>query len=666
MERTQGRTRKCCRRVVSAAVIFVVFLSPFGAIAANVLTQHNDNLRTGANLQEFVLTTNNVSTAQFGKVFSRSVDGQMYAQPLYAHAVAISNQFYNVVYVCTESNSVYAFDADNAAASNALWHVNLGPPVPIADLNNCGDLSPIVGITSTPVIDPTTGTIYVDAKTVESGNYFHRLHALDIATGQEKFGGPVVVQASVPGTGDGGTNVSFDAQHEHNRPGLLLLSNVVYLAFGSHCDWAPYHGWLLGYGATNLQQVCAFNTTPNGGEGAIWSSGTGPAADSAGNIYVVTGNGSFDANTGGPDLGDTFMKLTVSNNTLAVATWFTPYNQAALDASDLDLGSGGTLLLPTTNMVVGIGKQGVLYLLNRDDMGGYSTANSDTNVLQEFQAVPSTCCIGPSPVYWNGPSNQFLFTWTGGDVMKAFNFTGSSIDTNPLAQGNATFTQSRPGGMSLSANLNVPGSGIVWGICNFQGGTIVAYDAGNVGHTLWTSQSKASRDSLGSYVKFASPTISNGKVYAPTGANQFVVYGLLTAPYQLWRQANFTSAELTNTSISGDVADPDGDGIPNLMEYALSLNPKVPDLNGLPNASVQNLAGTNHLTIAYKQVLYNTDISYTVQVSSDLVTWNSGPGFTAPIGPPVDNGNGTETWTVQDMAPSDSMPARFIRLKITH
>ena len=665
MKRIQGRTRKCCRRVVFAAVVFGVFLSPFGAIAANVLTQHNDNLRTGANLAEFVLTTSNVSPAQFGKVFSRSVDGQMYAQPLYVHAVTISNQFHNVVYVCTESNSVYAFDADNAAASNALWHVNLGPPVPISDLNNCGDLSPIVGITSTPVIDLTTGTIYVEAKTVESGNYFHRLHALDLATGQEKFGGPVVVQASVPGTGDGGTIVSFDAQHEFNRPGLLLLSNVVYLAFGSHCDWGPYHGWLLGYGATNLQQQSVFNTTPNGGEGAIWACGTAPAADANGNIYVVTGNGDFNADTGGPNLGDSFMKLSLSNNALTVASWFTPHDQAALSAADLDLGSGGTVLIPSTNMVVGIGKTGVLYLLNRDNMGGFTTASSDTNIVQEFQAVPSTCCIGQSPVYWNGPSNQFLFTWSGGDVIKAFNFTGSSIQTNPLAQGNPTLTQSRPGGISLSANLNVPGSGILWGICNLAGGTIVAYDAGNVGHVLWTSQSKASRDSLGSYVKFASPTITNGKVYAPTGANQLVVYGLLTAPYQLWQQANFTSAELTNSSISGDLADPDGDGIPNLMEYALGLNPKVPDLSGLPIASVQNLAGTNYLAIAYKQVLYNTDISYTVQVSSDLVTWNSGPGFTASIGPPVDNGNGTETWTVQDTVPSDSTSPRFIRLKIT-
>jgi hypothetical protein len=507
--------------------------------------------------------------------------------------------------------------------------------------------------------------MYVEAKTEESGTFFHRLHALDITTGQEKFGGPVVIQASVPGIGDGGTLVSFNAQYQHNRPGLLLVSNVVYLAYGAHCDWPPWHGWLFGYGATNLQQVYVLNTTPDGGEGGIWACGTGPAADSDGNIYVVTGNGSFDANTGGPDLGDTFMKLSSSNNALAVATWFTPYNQGTLNASDLDVGASGTLLLPTTNMVVGIGKKtGVLYLLNRDNMGGYSTANSDTNVLQEFQAVAPVCCGGPSPVYWNGPSNQFLFTWSSGDVIKAFDFTGSSIQTNPLAQGNVT--QDRPGGLSLSANGNVPGSGILWGICDGAGGMIVAYDAGNVGHELWNSQEKFTRDALGSYVKFASPTIANGKVYAPTGANQLVVYGQLTAPYQLWQQANFTAAELASPAISGDTADPAGDGIPNLMKYALGLNPNVPSLSGLPVASIQNIGGTNYLTMSYDAVLYNTDISYTVQVSSDLVTWNSGPGFTAPVGPPVDNCDGTETWTVSDLVPSDPLTARFLRLQVTH
>ena len=646
------------------AGVVLFLLLPLTASAVDVLTQHNDNLRTGANLQEFVLTTSNVNTAQFGKVFSRSVDAQMYAQPLYLHAVTISNQIRNVVYVCTESNSVYAFDADDAAASNALWHVNFGPAVPSSDLNNCGDLTPVVGITSTPVIDGTTGTIYIEAKTKESGNYFHRLHALDVATGQEKFGGPVTIQASVAGTGDGGSTITFNALHEFNRPGLLLSSNVVYIAFGSHCDWAPYHGWLIGYGATNLQQQYVFNTTPNGGEGAIWACGTGPAADANGNIYVVTGNGSFNANTGGPNLGDSYMKLSVSNNALAVATWFTPHDQATLNAADLDVGTGGIMLLPSTNWVVGAGKTGMMYLMNRDNMGGFTTANSDTNILQEFMGLAGTCCIGQSPVYWNGPTNQFLYYWSGSDVIKAFKFTGSSIQTTPLAQGSRT--QARPGGLSLSAQQNLPGTGILWGMYNLAGGTIVAYDAENVTHELYNSQQNPGRDSMGTLVKFASPTIANGKVYVPTGGNKLVVYGLLTAPYQIWRQANFTSAELTNSAVSGDTADPDADGVPNLAEYALGLSPKAPNPNGLPVASVQNLGGTNYLTIAYEQVLYDTDISYTVQISDDLVTWNSGPAFTAPVGSPVDNGDGTETWLVQDLIPSDTTTARFIRLKITH
>jgi hypothetical protein len=390
----------------------------------------------------------------------------------------------------------------------------------------------------------------------------------------------------------------------------------------------------------------------------------GPAADIIGNIYIVTGNGSFDANTGGPELSQSFMKLSISNNALAVASWFTPYNQGTLSGSDLDVGSGGTLLIPTTNLVLGICKTGELYLLNRDSMGGYSTASSDTNIVQEFAAVPSTCCVGQSPVYWNGPTNQFLFTWSGGDVIKAYKFTGSSIQTTPLAQG--TFTQARPGGISLSSLSNAPGTGIIWGMYNLANGAVVAYDAGNVAHELWDSQQNAVRDSLGNYVKFASPTISNGKVYVPTAASNLVVYGLLSAPYQIWRSSNFTAAELTNPAISGDLANPSGDGIPNLMAYAFGINPKVATQSGLPVTGIQNLGGTNYLAISYKEVLYDTDINYTVQVSSDLITWNCGPGYTTPIGLPTDNGDGTETWTVQDLTPLNATTEQFIRVEIAH
>src|ERR1039457_67269 len=305
-----GTTLVSLRDFVRAFQILSFLLlpaSPTPASTVNVLTQHNDNLRTGANLNEFVLTVSNVNTGQFGKLVTRTVDGQIYAQPLYVNGLIISNKLHNVVYIETEHNSVYAFDADDPAASNALWRVNLGASLPIADFSNCTDLKPEVGITSTPVIDLTSSTMYLDAKTeVVTGsvtNHFQRLHALNILTGQEKFGGPVAIQGSVPGTGTGsvGGTLAFDPLFQHSRAGLLLLSNTVYVAFGSHCDYGNYHGWLFGYNATNLQpQTTLFCTTPNGGGpagpggddggGGIWGSGMGPAADSSGNIYVTTGN----------------------------------------------------------------------------------------------------------------------------------------------------------------------------------------------------------------------------------------------------------------------------------------------------------------------------------------------------------------------------------------
>jgi hypothetical protein len=648
------------RLLVVSFLVFAYQLMP--AVAVNVLTQHNDNFRTGANLSEFVLTTSNVNTSQFGKLYTRArLDGQIYAQPLYVQGLTISNKTRNVIYVCTEHNGVYAFDADDAAASNALWHVNLGPSVPSSDLNNCGDLAPEVGITATPVIDLVGGTIYVAAKTKESGNYFHKLHALDLLTGLEKFGGPTVVQGFVLATG--GVTNTFNALHEHNRPGLLLSSNIVYLCYAGHCDWPPYHGWLFGYNATNLQQTCIFNSTPDGSDGGIWLSGMGPAVDENGDIYLATGNGTFDKNTGGRDLGDTSLKLTPSNGTVNVASWFTPHDQATLNAQDLDFGSGGPLLLPSTNLFVGIGKSGNIYLLNRSKLGGFVNSSSDTNIVQEFQVMTNKQIAGQSLVYWNGPTNQFIFTWCGFRVLNAYKFTGDNIQTNPLAA--ATVAQGKsPGGASLSANGNLASSAIVWGTHDGNGGTLRAYEAVNVANELWNSQQDVARDALGSYVKFCAPTIANGKVYVSTAASNLVVYGLLTPPYQLWQQANFSPAELADPTISGDTADPDGDSIPNLAEYAFNLNPKTANSSGLPISGVLNIGGSNYLTISYEQVLFNTDITCTVQVSGDLTTWNSGLGFTALVSI-VDHGNGTETITVRDTTPISLATSRFIRVRIS-
>ena len=368
------------------------------------------------------------------------------------------------MYVATEHDSVYAFDADDPAASNPLWHVNLGASVPNADFGNnggCVDINPELGISSTPVIDLTSGTMYVVAKTKVGSNHFQQLHALDILTGLDKFGGPVSIQGSVPGTGVGsaGGTLSFDPLFQHSRSALLLLSNTVYVAFGSHCDYGNYHGWLFGFNTTNLQQTTIFCTTPNAGGGpddgggGIWGSGMGPAVDASGNIYVATGNALLDANTGSLDYGDSVLKLSVSNGTVAVADWFSPHDQGNMFTNDLDLGAGGPVVIPSTNLLVIIGKTGVVYLINRQHLGGYVNFSSDTNIVQEFMAVSSTpYTIGQSPVYWKGPTTEFLYFWTHGMPVMQYSFNGSRIATTPVAVGSSTQTVDRVGGISLSAN----------------------------------------------------------------------------------------------------------------------------------------------------------------------------------------------------------------------
>jgi hypothetical protein len=394
--------RIICAAIV-AAVLCISVTAPHAGAQVNVLTYHNDNARTGQNLNETILTPGNVNVTTFGKLFSYPVDGYVYAQPLYVSSVQIPGSgIHNVVFVATEHDSVYAFDADNSAAG-LLWHVSFINPangvatVPAQDVLT-GDLVPEIGITSTPVIDGNTGTIYVVAKTKEvrqtTVHYVQRLHALDITTGAEKFGGPAVIAdtilaadgsfqyvsgPSVVGSGDGsldGQTVNFNALRQLNRPGLLLLNGIVYSAWGSHGDNDPYHGWLIGHDAQTLALVSVFNTTPNGGRGALWMSGGAPAADVNGNVYIATGNGTFAlTGSGSPGYGDSVLMLTPSGG-LNVTDFFTPWNQATLDVTDADLGSGGVLLLPDQpgpypHLMVTAGKPGAIYLIDRDDMGGY-------------------------------------------------------------------------------------------------------------------------------------------------------------------------------------------------------------------------------------------------------------------------------------------------------
>ena len=526
------------RRAAYGAVGLLFFGHALISIPAqaqtSVTTHHNDASRSGQNLSETILNTSNVNVNQFGKLFACPVDGYIYAQPLYMPQVNVSSALHNVAYVATENDSVYAFDADNGTQ---LWHINLGTPVPSTDISSTyKDLTPVIGITGTPVIDPVSSTLYLVAKTKDTSNntYHQTLHALDITSGAERPGSPVEITASVPGTGSGssGGTIAFQALYQLNRPGLLLLNGVVYIAFGSHGDIGPYHGWVLAYNASTLVQVAAFNTTPNGSEGAVWQGGQGLVADTD-NIYFMTGNGSFDANTGGTDYGDTVLKLSTSTG-LSVSDYFTPDNQSSLNQTDADLGSGGPILLPGTTSIVGGGKDGILRLINTASMGEFNLGLNAN--LQEFQATSGIIMIGP--VYWDSPNNgPVAYLWGPGDHLKAFQFTNGSFQTAPVSQS----TMTSPGGnsnaapLSISANGSASGTGILWAALSFSGdsnqqtvsGILRAFDASSLSTELWDSKQNAARDNVGNYAKFAPPTIANGKVYLATFSNQLLVYGLL-------------------------------------------------------------------------------------------------------------------------------------------
>jgi hypothetical protein len=491
----------------------------------HVLTQHNDFNRTGANTEEKILTTTSVTPQSFGKLFQVPVDGQVYAQPLFVGGVRGKN----VVYVATEHNSVYAFDADQGGAP--IWSVNLGSSMPSQDTGGCGLLSPEIGITSTPVINLAAQTIFVSAKTKENGAYFYRLHALDLATGAEKTNSPVTITASVRGSGDGssGGTITFDPKKHLNRPGLLLAGGKVVIAFGSNCDISPYHGWVMSYDEATLVQSAVFVDTPDGSQGGIWQGGVGLATDTAGNVYFVGGNGTFDGQT---NLGGSIVKLGPSTNALTVASWFAPGNIDALSQQDLDIGGTGALLVPGTNLLVTGGKQGFFYVVNRDAMGGQT--QTDGQIVQKFQATSAQAWGGPA--YWARGANPMMYVWGQGDNLKAYRFNGTTFDGAPTVN-TRTSTKGFPGGqLALSSNGDTPGTGIVWAthpnpnVPTFATGAgfIAAFNAEDITQQLWSSDTNA-RDTLGVVAKFAAPTIVNGHVYVGTLSGNLVVYGLLGA-----------------------------------------------------------------------------------------------------------------------------------------
>jgi IPT/TIG domain/Fibronectin type III domain len=504
-------------------------------------TYHNDNLRTGQNTGETVLTLSNVNQNQFGKLFSYPLDGIAFPSPLYVANVNIPGQgFHNVVYIETANDSAYAFDADGLV-STPLWHVSFlksgVTPVPCADTGECGDIPTQIGITSTPVIDPSSGTIYMVAATKEgANNWVQRLHALDITTGAEKFGGPVVLQASVPGTGTGsaGGTLAFDGLRENQRTGLLLSNGVIYLGFGSHGDNSPWHGWVLGYNATTLQQTMFYNATPNGNGGGIWQGGGGLATDTSGDIYFVTSNGDFDANTGGLDYGDSVQKLSTTGT---VVDYFTPHDQQNMSTNNLDLGAGGPVMLvdQTTgsfpHLLITAGKNGTIYVINRDNLGKYN-ANNDNQIVQSLPGVLPNGNFEAgnfsTPVFFNG----FVYFGAINDSLKAFQMTNGMLSATPSSE-TAAIYEARGASFAISANSS--SNGILWALQNNglsadndvgNPGVLFAYNANNLSTVLYNTSQAGSRDTLDLATKFSVPLVANGKVFVG-GQTQLNVYGLL-------------------------------------------------------------------------------------------------------------------------------------------
>ena len=510
-------------------------IPPTTALAPDIPTFHNDNARSGQNLQETVLNHQNVNVNSFGKVAFFTVDGKVDAQPLFLDKVSMSSGTHPTLYVATEHATVFAFDANTAAY---LWNTSLlGPGESTSDTRGCDEaISPEIGITATPVIDRTkgpNGAIYVVAMSKDAvGNYHQRLHALDVATGAELFGGPTEISGSFPGSGDNsnGVSVVFDPKQYKERAALLLLNGVVYTTWASHCDVRPYTGWVLGYDTTTLQQTYVLNVTPNGGGGAVWMSGAGPAADAAGNVYLLDGNGDFDDaqdSRGFPSLGNfgnAFLKLSSSGGVLSVSDYFEMYDESSENSEDVDLGSGGAILLPdltdaqgtVRHLGVGAGKDGNIYVVNRDSMGHYGPSNQ--NLYQEL-LKPLAGRVYSTPAYFNNT----IYYGSEGDNIKAFSIMNAQISPVPSGETGNMFPYP---GATPSISANGSNDGILWAVENGYAATLHAYDATNLSNELYNSnQAPYQRDQLGPGNKFITPTVVNGKVYVGTTYG-VAVYGL--------------------------------------------------------------------------------------------------------------------------------------------
>jgi hypothetical protein len=503
-----------------------------GNAQINVTTWHYDTARTGANPNETILSPSNVNSSSFVQYFSVPLDDNVYAQPLYMANVNIGGGTHSVIYAATENDSLYAIDATTGSVYWKKSFINPAAGIRAVTSNDigCTDLSPNIGITGTPVIDPTTGTLYLVTKTYENGIFYQRLHAIDISTSGEKFGGPVVISPSAGGTGGGssGGKIIFVPEIQNQRSALLLTNGHIIVAWGSHCDnnHTTYHGWVVSFKASTLAQETVFNVTPNGYQGGTWMSGSGLATDSNGYIYFSTGNGTYDGTT---DFGDSIVKLPppVAGVTWKPVDWFTPYNQSTLNSQDLDLGSGGVLLLPNLpngtlhqQLLVNAGKEGWIEVVDRNNMGKFcsSCSGKDTNIVDEIQGYMKNNHKG-APAYWNG--NLYY----GGDadhlLLFPFNTTTGSIPNQPTHTSTNFFSGH---GQVPSVSSNGNSNGVVWVLSNSTDGsqTLYAYDATDL-NILWSANTGSTA------VRYTTPVVANGMVYVGS-QKALSAYGLAVPP----------------------------------------------------------------------------------------------------------------------------------------
>lgn len=534
--------------VVRPALCCVIALAVSASAAqsqVNILTNRYDPQRTGANLAETTLTSLNVTASRFGKLYSLPVDGAVFAQPLYVSGLTIAGALRNVVYAATMNDKVYAFDADSPSPT-ALWVRDFTSPpgvtaVPITDivpanLNIIGN----VGVQSTPVIDLPSATLYLVARTKESDRYVQRLHALDLATGEERPGSPVVIGGSVSGmapdatVGSTGSIITFDPKVQVQRAGLALANGVVLVAWGAHEDVTPSHGWIMGFDAATLARVGIFAITPDGYLGGVWQGGRAPVIDADGNAYFATGNGPWD---GARNFGDSLLKFSVTPTAMALIDYFTPSNEAALYSGDDDLSGSGFTMLPDSTLLLGGGKEGVLYLIDSRNLG--HQAVNDAQVLQKMPVSGGHVMGGV--VYWRSPAaGPLAYNWSEDDVLKAYQLTGSHVTTSPYLRG-LPVSPGHPGGsLTVSAAGSAATTGVVWAsmpsvedaLHGLTAGILRAFDADTL-QEIWNSEQNAARDRVGTLMKFVPPVVANGKVFLPNYDNAIAVYGLLPADFTI-------------------------------------------------------------------------------------------------------------------------------------